>query len=597
MIERWSHHVACERGRHYTFDMPTRLAMMLIAWVAFAAAIALPAAPVTAQQAGVLRLLVLEELITLDPQRMSWMADIRIANCLFEPLLVVKVPSLELEPGAAERWEVSDDGLTYTFHLRPEAKWSNGDPLTAHDYIYAWRRAMLPDLAADYSQLLFRIDGAEKFFKWRTEQLAAMSKVGGATTAQQLWEQTEAEFLRTVGLQAPDDKTLVVKLVQPTPYFLQLVSFATFMPVHRKSVAALTQLDPVTGVVKQNSEWTKPENLVTNGPYKLDRWRFKRDLQLSVNPHYWNRGAMKNSGISQEYMPDLQPALLTYQRGKADWIPDIPTAHPLAADLVTQRRPDTHVTPAAGTYFYNLNCNPKLNDGSPNPLHDPRVRRALSMGIDRTLIVQKVTRLRQPEAVTFVPPQAIAHYPSPVEVGVTHNVEQARKLLIEAGYPEGRGLTGLSILYNTEGGHESIAQQIKNAWATNLGVTVTLEGVEKLTFGQRLKTQNYTISRASWFGDYRDPTTFLDKYHSGNGNNDARYKNAEYDALLEAAAKQTDRDERMATLARAEAMMLADQPLAPIFHYAMISMFDPAKVKGLSPNAWGQYRLEQVEVK
>ncbi len=577
--------------------MFNRILIVVVAIAAFATGLLAPATQARAQQAGELRLLVLEELITLDPQRMSWMADIRIANCLFDPLVVVKVPSLEIEPGCAEKWEISEDGLTYTFHLRADAKWSNGDSVTAGDFIYAWRRAMLPDLAADYSQLLFRIKGAEDFFKWRSQQLAGFGKGDVRLSAKQLWEITQAKFSELVGLAAPDDKTLVVTLAQPTPYFLQLASFATFMPVHRASVEALAQLDETTGLLKQNSEWTKPENLISNGPYKLDRWRFKRDLRLAVNPHYWNKAAMKNSGITQEYMPDLQPAMLTYQRRGADWIPDIPTAHPLAADLVAQRRPDTHITPAAGTYFYNFNCNPKLNDGSPNPLADARVRRALSMGIDRTLIVQKVTRLRQPEAATFVPPKAIPNYDPPVEAGVSLDVEQARKLLAEAGYPGGQGLNGLSILYNTEGGHESIAQQIKNAWAKNLGVTVTLEGVEKLTFGQRLKTQNYTISRASWFGDYRDPTTFLDKFRSDNGNNDARYSNAEYDALLDKAAAQSDVTQRMATLAKAEAMMLADQPLAPIFHYVMISMFDPAKVKGLAPNAWAQYRLEQVEVK
>ncbi len=540
----------------------------------------------------------------LDPQKISWSHDFRIIECLFEPLVKLRPTDLAIEPGLAQRWTVSGDGRVYTFHLRPDAAWSNGDPVTAHDFIYAWRRALLPDLAADYTQLFFCIDGAQAFFDWRQQQLTryanpARTKLPGPNEAQQLWDQAQQRFTQTVGLAAPDDQTLVVTLAQPTAYFLQLCAFATFMPVHSASVDQHVSIHPETGMLTQDPSWTKPHNIVSNGPYVLKQWQFKRYLRLEANTQYWDSASMQNNSILELIVESPQTALLKYDNGEVDWLPDLPTAKPIAADLIHSGRDDVHVSPAAGTYFYNFNCNPRLNDGSPNPLADPRVRRALSMGIDRQTIIDKVTRLgeRQPMALTFVPPNTLPGYDPPLDAGVRFDPEAAHSLLAQAGYPGGRGLAGLSILYNTEGGHGSIAQQIKHGWQTHLGVAVKLEAVESKRFSERLKKQDYTICRASWFGDYRDPTTFLDKLITGNGNNDCAWSHPLFDQLMAAAAREPDPVRRLQQMRQAESVMLAQQPIAPIYHYVNLWLYDPQRVTGLTLNPWKVRRLERVKVK
>ncbi len=540
----------------------------------------------------------------LDPQKMSWSHDIRVIECLFETLVRVNPLSDDIEPAAAERWSVSDDGLTYTFHLRPNARWSNGDPVTANDFIYAWRRGMLPDLAADYTQLFYVIDGAKAFFDWRVDQLedylAPDAATGHTTTnAHQLWSRAQQRFAETVGIKAENDHTLVIRLARPTAYFLELCAFATLMPVHPASVEQHVTLNESSGMLVQNPVWTKPEHIVGNGPYTLTTWEFKRRLLLTANPHYWDRASMGNESIMELIVENPQTALLKYDQGEADWLPSIPTALPIAADLVASSRDDIHTGPAAGTYFYNFNCLPKFADGTPNPLADSRVRRALSMAIDRQVIVNKVTRLgdRQPTASTFIPPDTLPGYSPPAdESPARFDPTAARALLATAGYSHGAALTGLSILYNTEGGHSAIAQQIKHSWQTHLGVTVQLQAVESTHFSERLKNQDYTICRSSWFGDYRDPTTFLDKFLTGNGNNDCAWSDPDFDRLMADAAAERNPAARLALLRAAEHLMLQAQPIAPIYHYINLWVYNPRRVTGLPLNPWKIRRLDRVRV-
>lgn len=539
----------------------------------------------------------------LDPQRMSWLRDIRIAECLFEPLTRVRLPDMVIGPGVAKRWQVSEDGKTYTFSLRPDARWSNGDPVRSGDFIYAWRRALLPDLAADYSQMLWAIKGAEAFFKWRQGQLVTYLEHASNRTlanAKALLDEAIVRFDQTVGLSAPDDRTLVVELVRPVPYFLQLCAFATFMPVHQATVEAQISLSVQTGRLVQDPYWTRPGRLVCNGPYVLKRRRFKRDLLMVANPHYWNRSAMGNASILERIVPSPSNALLLYEAGRVDWLPDIPSSGSLAADLVEQGRRDVQVFPASGTYFYNFNCRPKALDGSYNVLSDSRVRRALSMAIDRQAVVENITRLGQPTAMTFVPVGALPGYRPPVEAGARFDPQAARKLLAEAGYnnpQSARQLQGLSILYNTGGGHEHIAQAVKRMWDEHLGVKVKLEGQEVSVFGDRLRNHDFTIARAGWFGDYLDPTTFLDKFRTGNGNNDAAYSNPQFDRLIRQAEAEMIPAKRMVILQEAEKLMLSEQPIAPINQYVNLHVFDPQRVQGLHLNPWNFRRLEFVRVR
>ena len=556
-------------------------------------------APDAASDGGTLRFISEEAIGTLDPQGTSWLIDFRVIECLFEPLLRANPATGELEPAAAAALpEVSADGRTYTFTLRDDAKWSNGDALRSADFVYAWRRAIMPDLGADYSGLFLEIEGAQAFSQWRSKQLKQVS--GKQLEAHAAWLEAKQHFADTVGLSTPDDRTLVVRLRRPVAYFNELVAFAAFMPVHAASAEAFESIDADAGTVTWGDDYFKdPEVLVGNGPYQLTRWSFKRELVVDANPHYWARDRVANARVVVQVVVEIGTALLRYGNGEVDLYPGVSTTESQAAELVAAglagERADVHYGPAAGTYFYLFNCKPQVN-GKPNPLADLRVRRALSMAVDRKLLVENVTRLNQPVAKTFVPPGILPGYTPPAEAGVGFDPEGAKALLAEAGHPNGRGLTGLSVLVNSGGGHDVPAQAIANMWRTHLGVDVSVEEVEKTAFRERRRSQNFTISRGGWYGDYRDPTTFLDMLRTIDGNNDMKYANPAYDALLQNAADELEPAARMATLAEAEAMMLRDQPIMPLYGYTNLELFDPAKLKGLHPNPWNVRRLDAVEV-
>ena len=524
-----------------------------------------------------------------------------MAECLFEPLVRLRLPDLTIEPAAARRWVVAPlgEGERYTFFLRREGRWSNGDPVTAGDFVYAWRRAMLPDFASQYVNLMWVITGARPFYDWRQQVLRDYGQQGEGRSpeaAERLWAQAVERFQQTVGLRAVDERTLQVDLVRPTHYFLELCAFATFMPVHRKTVdQRVAGPDPLSGQLKQEP-WLAPGQLVSNGPYVLADRKIKTYLLLKQNEHFWNRPVMGNRSILERIIENEQTALLAYDRHEVHWLPDIPTTKPLAADLAGSARCDVHLFPGAGTYYYLFNCAPNRPDGSANPLADGRVRRALSMAIDRKKIVTSVTRLNQPVATTFTPPGSVPGYVPPAEAGVRFDPEQARKLLAEAGHVGGEGLDRLSILYNTAGGHEQIAQFVQQAWRDQLGVQVSLEGVEKKVFSDRRQNHQFTIARGGWFGDYRDATTFLDLYLTASGQNDGGYSNPAFDRLLDAAAVERDPGRRLELLREAEALMLAEQPIAPLFQYVQMELFDPDRVTGLFPNPWHRRRLELVRV-
>ena len=534
---------------------------------------------------------------TLDPQGTSWLIDFRIIECLYETLLRVDPATLELMPAAAEAMpEVSVDGLTYTFTIRPDAKWSNGDAVTSTDFAYGWMRALLPDLAADYAGLFFCIAGGEEFFTWRSEQLSAVA--GGEISPDDAWQQTQQRFDQTVGIATPDDRTLVVTLREPTAYFNELVAFAPYAPIHRGSADEFLTLDPATGARTMQSDYFRlPKNLVGNGPYRLTEWTFKRRVILDQNPHYWNRSAMNNQRVVMEVNSDEGNALLNYQQGRYDWFPNLSTSSAPAPELVTSDRPDVHVGPAAGTVFYIFNCRPQLDDGRDNPLADVRVRRAFAMAVDRDLIVESVTRLREPTSTTLTPEGAIPGYAPPTGAMPGFDPEAGRKLLAEAGYPGGQGLSGLTILYNTEAPHEKLASALANQWKQHLGVSIQLDPVDKARFRQRRKNGGFTIARGNWYGDYRDPTTFLDMLRHNDGNNDSGYDNPSYDQKLKQAAGLLDAEARSSALTEAEALMLADVPVVPLHQAINLELFDPKRVTGLHPNAWNYRRMETIGVR
>jgi oligopeptide transport system substrate-binding protein len=393
-----------------------------------------------------------------DPQRMTYLHDIRLTHALLETLVVLDFNDMQTYAGVAESWETSDDGLTYTFRLRDDARWSNGDLVTSHDFVYAWRRAMLPDTAAGYGHFMFFIRGAEDYFTWRNEQLEAYIKEhtdgsGTEEAARACWEEAERKFKEMVALSAPDDRTLIIELNRRTEYFIDMLAFATYMPVHAESVRSAVVFNAETGrLLDDPTYWNDPDRFLCNGPYRLADRKYRQYNFLAANEHYWDRASVKNDSVMELIVNNEQSQLLSYEAGDIDYVPTV--IPDIAFDLMRQDRDDVHVVPMAGTYFYNFNCLPKLKSGEENPLADWRVRRALAMAIDRDEISRSITRLNEPSAFSFVPPTALNFYDPPVEDGPKFDPQGARALLAEAGHAGGEGVTGLSILYNTGAGRQ-----------------------------------------------------------------------------------------------------------------------------------------------
>ncbi len=568
------------------------------------------------------------EVNTLDPQRMSWMHDLRTARLLFEGLVANDVLSDDfgIIPGVAESWELSEDARAYTFHLRDDAKWTNGAEVKAHDFVFSWRRALLPDLVSDYVAMFLNIEGAQAFYDWRQQQLDGFTDLEFASdderrdAAYALWEETKARFDASVGLKAVDDHTLVVTLERPVPYFLELCAFAVFSPVYEPLVAQYERPDPVTARLVRRPGWTKGGVLISNGPFELTDWRFKRDMRLTKSPHYWNRDTIAINSVSIPSITDPNAGVLAYQTGSIDWIADVTS--PYRGDMVAQKlafldehkervaeleaqgydqfsitrqlpddpRAHTHAVSSFGTYFYNFNCKPRLPDGRDNPFADPRVRRAFAMCIDKPAIAREIRRLGEPSAHTLIPPGSIGGYTSPKglpNIGDAANlddrqaiIDQAKALLEEASFPDD---FVVELAFNKDAGHDLIGQAIAKSWQKSLGVQTSLSQKEIKIFREDLKNKQYMTARAGWFGDYGDPTTFLDINHSLDGNNDRAYNNPVFDQLLADAADELDPVKRMAMLSEAERIIMEeDLPLVPIFHYATIYMFDAKKVTGLS---------------
>jgi oligopeptide transport system substrate-binding protein len=555
---------------------------------------------------------------TLDPAQISWNQDIRVARAIYEGLLRLDVlsPDQRLVPAAAEAMpEISDDGLSYTFRIRADAAWSNGDPVRASDFVYAWRRAMLPDAVADYAEMFDAIRGAKAWSERRRGDLkafAADAKVPDrSAAARRLLEESFARFDAEVGVKALDARTLRVELERPLAYFLDLVAFVPFMPLHEPTLRAHERLDPASGRLSWGSDWTKPPTLVSNGPYALTQWRFRRDMRLERNPRYHDPGLPRLSTLSIVNIADPNAMVTAFRTGAVDWTTDVLVPYrpemlaekrafdaehadartamesrglsrlDIEAALPSDPRNCIHGMPSFGTYFLSFNCTPTLANGRPNPLADPRVRRALARSALKRDIVDNIRRTGEPVAGSLVPPGSLAGYTPPA--GLPFDPAAARADLAAAGHPGGTGLPPLEFVFTRDGGHDLIAATLKRGWESILGVRIELVQVESRVASARLKSQQYMIARSSWFGDYADPTTFLDLNRATNNNNDRRYASTRHDGYLDKASEERDPAERMKLLAEAERIAVEeDAAVLPIFHYTQYYLFDPTRLTGLS---------------
>lgn len=427
---------------------------------------------------------------SIDPHIMTGQPDGRIGLALFEGLTYYDPPTLRPAPGVAERWDVEDDGKLWTFHLRRNARWSNGDTVTAHDFHWSWRRVLAPETASEYSYMLWDVVNGEQFTKG---ELKDFSKVG---------------------LEVIDDWTFRVRLKTYVPYFLDLTSFYTLLPVHPASVEKWENIAP--------GRWTLPENIVTNGPFLLESWVVNDRFRLRRNPNYWNAATIRLETIDALSMDDVTASLNAYLRGEAQWNPSY---WPVSLNRAVLKRPDFIRTDASIVYYY------RINNTLPQ-FKDRRVRQALSLAIDRKEIVENVLALGEKEAFNYVPP-GFPGYEAPP--GLRYDPERARRLLAEAGYPGGEGFPEIKILFNTHEGHRQIATVVARQLSENLEIQVRPYNKEWQAYQQDTRTLNYDMVRAGWIADYLDPITFLDMWITDGGNNQTGYASPVYDRLYRIA--------------------------------------------------------------
>jgi oligopeptide transport system substrate-binding protein len=489
---------------------------------------------------GVLYLSVGSEPTDLDPHTATGLGEAKIMASLFEPLVTFEPVTLAPRPALAERWETSADGLTYTFHLRADAKWSNGEPITAQDCIDSWHRALTPTLAADYAYLFYIIRGAEAFNKSRTKDFS------------------------TVGLAATDARTLVVTLDHPAPYFLQILLNSPWRPVHVRSIAAAGD------AYQRGNPWTRPGRLVSSGPFVLKEWRPQQHILVEKSPTYWDRAHVRLTAIRFYPTDSIDSEERAFRAGQlhATW------SLPLSKVLPLQREnsPALRIDPNLETYFFRVNIRRA-------PLDDVRIRRALSLSVDRDTLAAKVLPGGRQPAPTFIPP-LLKGYTPPTRKA--YDLAAARQLLAEAGHPGGAGLPTIEILYNNSEILRLVAEAIQQMWHRDLGLDIRLVNQEfKVVFANR-RAGDYQILLGSWTADYLDATTFLDMWLPDSGNNHTGWHDPAYDALLTRANTQADPAARAATHAQAESLLLDAAPIIPLYYNTHVYLLSPS-VKGWQP--------------
>jgi len=480
-----------------------------------------------------------------DPGIMSGQPDGRFARMVFEGLTTPDARTLAPLPGQAYRWEISPDGLVYTFHLRPHLVWGDGTPLTARDFLWSWTRALDPASMSRNASLLYMIRGAEDFNQGRTHDPTAL------------------------GLAAPDDSTFRVTLASPTAYFLFLTNYYTFMPVPRHVIE------------KWGQKWTLPEHLVGNGAFRWTYWRQNDRYEFVPNPRYWDRAHMRLDKVVAYTVDDLNTSVNLYKSGAIDWNPSgyIPSEYlPFLKGYA-----DYRTGKYQGTYFYSVNT-------TRPPFDQPLVRRALNLAIDRETITRDLLKGTY-EPWGRITPQGYPGYWGPRQL--PYDPVAARACLARAGYPGGKGFPKFSILFNTSENHRRIAEALQAMWKRDLGIQVELSNQEWGSYLQATTTLHYEVARRSWIGDYLDPNSFLQMLVTGDGNNRTGWSNARYDALIHEAGRTLNPAKRFATLAEAESLALAVGPFLPIYHYSTTELVKPW-VRGIWQTALDVHPLTYV---
>ena len=483
---------------------------------------------------------------SLDPQIATGVPEHHVISAVMEGLVLKDRKTLEPRPGVAKTWDISNDGRVYTFYLRENAKWSNGDSHTAHDYVWSWWRALQTTLGNQYAYMLFPIKNAKRYYDGETSDFS------------------------DVGVKAIDNQTLQVTLTNPTPYFLQLLDHYSLFPVHQATIEKFGRAD------ERGTRWSYEGNLVGNGPYKLEEWKINRHITVTKNPYYWDEANVSINSIVFKPVDNAVTEERMFRAGALHVTSSIPADK--IAIYQEKFAPELKITPYLGTYFYRLNIN------TPQ-LQDKRVRRALGMAIDRKQLVDNITKGGQIPAYTMTPPGTMGYFP---ESTLNFDPEAAKRLLAEAGYPNGEGFPPIEILYNTNEGHRKIAVALQEMWKNYLNIDIKLLNQEWKVYLATESAGDYQISRGGWIGDYVDPNNFLDMFLCNGGNNRTGWCNEEYDRLiLEVAPSQSSHEQRLKIFQQAETMLLEDMPIIPVYTYTSIKLLHPS-VRNFDDNILNQ---------
>ena len=490
----------------------------------------------------------------LDPHVVTGLPESHIVRALFEGLAVKNPYTLEPEAGVAQRWDISEDGRTITFHLNPEARWSNGDLMTAEDYVWSWQRALNPAMGNQYAYMLYPVENAEAF---ATGKLADFD---------------------AVGVKALDQHTLQVRLNAPTPYFIQLMDHYSTFAVHRPTIekfgAASDRFTP----------WTRVENIVGNGAFRLQEWKLNRRITIEKSATYWDRDKVKLNAVVFYPTENISSEERMFRVGQLHYTQTIP----LDKIPVYRAMADSPYVnaPYLGTYYYLLNIDQP-------PLDDVRVRQALSLAIDRDRLNNTVLHGANVSAYSITPPGTLGYQPPTL---FSHDVQRARQLLSDAGFPDGQGWPGLELTYNTSESHRKIAVALQQMWKDALNIQVTLSNQEWKVYLDSVDQMNFQMARRGWIGDYVDPNNFLDLFLCDGGNNNTGFCDPDYDEMiLRQAPQAASREERYAIFHAAETLLMEQMPIIPIYTYTSNHLIHPS-VKGMPSNLMDSLNLKYVSL-
>lgn len=495
---------------------------------------------------------------SLDPHLSTDVSSGQVISALLEGLVNHHPSDSEqVIPGVAESWSHEGNFQVWTFNLRPDAKWSNGDPVTAQDFAYAYERILTPDLASQYAQMLYFLKGAEAFNKGETNDFSE------------------------VGVEVIDDHTLRLSLIGSTPYFLTVLTHTSWFPVHPPSIEAQPG-----GMTNLSGAWTKGD-YVGNGPFVLTEWKPEQHIYVTQNLQYWDRPNVRLQGIYFFPITDYEAEWRMFQGGQLHVTQIVPTSR--IPGLAADAPPEFHADPYLGTYYFRFNT-------TVAPFDDVRVRRALAMAIDREEVIRLGTKGGQQPAYTFVPPM-FDNYEGPD--GIKYDVEGAKALLADAGFPNGEGFPEVTLSFNTSEAHRAVAEVVQRDWERDLGIDVTLENAEWGVFLDRINQLDYQVARSGWIGDFMDPYTFLELMRSGNGNNRTGWSNERYDQLMHEAITAKTREGHYAKLREGEQILMEEMPVAPIYTYVNHYMLDP-RVQNWNPKLrdkrpWKLIGVEGIE--